>query len=361
MRLFFTLLLCLLSVITFAQYENKAATLTDRDDATRSGIIKFYDWNKSPELIEFIPDNSSSIQIVPVKAIKRLTIQNGPVYEGLYLKVPYYTKAPVRAGDDIIEHIDSTYFLSELLLESPAVKLYRYFDADAKLRFVIAKYDSLVLLDDINVSINRRETLYTFNDPVFRKRLSAVLSECPTLNTGKVAYTEAGLINLLKEYMSFCRIDSKIYLEQKKIGKAIVGIGAFGSSWNSAQGKAIGYGLTVQVLLPRRLHNVFVLIDVGKYDRNTPIGAETAVHLGLYAGRYIGRQVIQGKIYTGLSTVFGPLDTGAGISYRKIVSLEARYPVFVGVLSGFREDGTNYIRPSFTLRAVIPLSSSAHK
>ncbi|GAB3490599.1 hypothetical protein GCM10027341_02540 [Spirosoma knui] len=361
MRPYFTALYCLFSITTFAQYEHRAATLTDRNDSTRTGIVKFYDWSKSPESIEFIPARSSSVQTIPVKAIQQLTIQDGPVYEGLYLKVPYYTKAPVRVGDDIVGRIDSTYFLAEVLLESPAVKLYRYFDADAKLRFVVAKYDSLVLLDDIHLSINRRETLYAFNDPAFRKTLSAVLSECPTLNTDNVTYTEASLINLLKEYLSFCRIDSKIYLEQKKFGKAIVGLGTFGSSWTSAQGKAIGYGFAVQVLLPRRLHNVFTLVEIGRYNRKTLIDTETALHLGLYAGQYIGRRAVQGKIYTGLSTVFGPLDTGVGISYRKIFSVETRYPVFAGVLSGFRENGTNYIRPSFTVRAVIPLSSSATK
>jgi hypothetical protein len=362
MRLVFTSLFCFLSITLFGQYQQRSATLTDREGSVFSGTLRFYDWDRSPTFIEFSADSSALVNQIPVRSIQELVINNGPIYEGLYTKLPYYTTVPIVVGGNPVDHIDSTYYLAELLLDSEPVKLYRFFDQNANVRFIIDKYDTLTVLTDLHIKIQKRDALFTFEDHIYRRQLHSLLQECPTLITETVLYTEASLITLLKEYLSFCRIDSKIYLEQKKFGKPIVGLGGFGASWQSAEGNARGYGLSVQMLLPRLLHNTFVLFDIGKFDRNSTLGQETALQLGLYAGRYFGRHAIQGKLYTGFSTVFGMLDTGVGISYRKIVAIETRYPVFTGVVSGFKETGySTYLHPSFTVRAVFPLTSSARK
>jgi hypothetical protein len=358
MHSFFTFIFCLLSIPALAQYEERPATLTNRNDETISGLVNYYDWDKSPEAVEFLTENTHSLQTIPIKYIQRLTLKDGPVYEGLYLKIPYYAKAPVTISADVIDHIDSTYYLSELILDSQSIKLYRFFDTDARVRFVVAKYDSLVLLNDIHVSLHKRESVYAYQDPVYRKQLKAILNECPTLNTEHSLYSENSLISLLKDYLSFCRIDSKVYLEQKKLGKPLIGVGTFGSFWKTSDGKSTGYGLSFQLLLPRRHHNIFTLIDIGKFNRNTDLGAETAWQFGIYGGQHFGRHAVQARLYTGLSTLFGPLDTGVGLSYRKVISAEMRYPIFYGLLSGFREKDSYYYRPLINLRAIVPLSSA---
>ena len=119
-----------------------------------------------------------------------------------------------------------------------------------------------------------------------------------------------------------------------------------------------------QLLLPRRLNNTFVCVDLGRSSRNSALVIETTFQLGLYAGKYFGRHAVQGKVYSGFSTGFGFLDTGIGVSYRKIISIETRYPVFSALMLGFKEDGNStksHIRPAFTLRAVFPLSSLVRK
>jgi hypothetical protein len=171
MKLFFTLLLFFLSTSLFAQYQIRAVTLTDRNDNVLPGYIKYYDWNNNPESIEFGKDSSGIIKTLLLQNIQKLVVKDGPILEGLYLKVQYYTKGPVTPGVSIVHHIDSTYYLSELLLDSEATKLYRFFDNDKNLRFVISKYDSLVMLENVHISISRKEKVYDYKEPVFRKTL----------------------------------------------------------------------------------------------------------------------------------------------------------------------------------------------
>lgn len=352
MRFLFTFLSCILSGTLFGQYQNRSVSLTDRNDKTTSGFIRFYDWDKSPSYVEFGRDSLSAYTRIQAQDIQRLTIIDGPVYEGLYLKMPYYVKTPVKVGESIYERIDSTYYLSELLLDSQSIKLYRLFDASATARFVIAKYDSLALLHNITIPLIKGPTLYTYNDPAYRKQLRELLYECPTLRTDAVQYTESSIIKLLKAYLTFCRIDSKIYLEQKKWSKPIIGVGGFGSTWQTKYQRTVGYGLTVQILFPRQFHNVFALIDLGNVRQTTFTGDETVYQIGLYAGRYFGKKAIQAKLYTGLSTVLGLFDTGAGISYKKMLSAEVRYSPFMNKIY----DSFLQVTPLINLRAVVPLS-----
>ncbi|WP_143100733.1 hypothetical protein [Spirosoma endophyticum] len=335
--------------------------MTDRIEKTISGFVKYYDWDKSPKSIEFGEDSSGSMNTFPLRTIRKLSIKDGPLYESLYLKVPYYSTDPVLPGSNIIDHTDSTYRLAELLLDSEPVKFYRFFDNNNHLRFLITKYDSLILLDDIQVQLIKSGTVFKFESHVYRKKIRTALYECPTLNTDNTQYTEVSLINLLKDYLSFCRIDSKIYLEQKELGKAMIGIGPYASYWNSAYAQHLVYGLNVQVLLPRRLHNVFIMLNVGKASQETVLGARSAIIIGIYGGQYFGRRAIQGKIYTGLSTLFGAFDTGVGLSYRKMISMELRYPVFSGLFSGFREQDSLYIQPLINLSATIPIGRPASR
>ncbi|MVM40769.1 hypothetical protein GO730_28870 [Spirosoma sp. HMF3257] len=352
MRLFFAILFCFLPVYLFGQYHNRPAFLTDRSEKTVSGTVRYYDWSINPDYIEFSRDSLGSTRPIPLKSIQKLVIKDGPVYEGLYIGMPYYTKNPIEIGGNVVDHIDSTYFLAELMLDSNPVKLYKLFDKEAKTRFLIAKYDSLVLLEDIHVVINRRELNYNFTDPVFRRTLKTILYECPTLNTNGTNYSEHSLITTLKQYLSFCRIDSKIYLEQKKTDKPILGIGAFVSHWQNTEGKSQVYGITMQVLLPRQFHNLFIMMDVGTTNTAPSSLVKTGLQFGIYGGRYFGRGSIQGKVYTGLSSMFTALDTGVGVSYKKIISAEIHYSPLANTIY----DSSIKVLPLANLRAIIPLS-----
>jgi hypothetical protein len=358
MRLFYLLLVNLLPLFSFAQYQNRPATITDRQNNSQSGLLTYKDWARSPTFIDFTPATGSDALKISAKAIQTLVLENGAVYEGLFLTIPYYMKEPVSTGNNIIHHTDSTYYLAELLVDGGIVKLYRFFDDNTDVRFAVSKNDSLVLLHNITVPLVKHNTTYSFSDPAFRRELKAILSECPTLKTDQVHYTESSLIELLKEYVSFCRLDTKVYLEQKNLGKIIPTIGIFGAYWPVFDNYVVNYGASLQLLLPRRFQNVFILLDVGRFKIPTDTDEENLLSIGLYAGRYFGRHAWQGKLYTGLSNVAGPLDTGVGLSYRKIISAELRYPILGSLLSGSQEDEGRFIKPLVMMRASIPLTSS---
>lgn len=360
MRSFFIPLLWLLPTTLLAQYQVRSATLTDRNEKITAGFVKYYDWDRSPKSIEFGEDSSGSMNSFSLRNIRKLSIKDGPLYESLYLKVPYYSTDPVLPGGNIINHTDSTYRLAELLLDSEPVKFYRFFDNDNHLRFLITKYDSLILLDDIQVQLIKSGAVFKYEDHAYRKKLRTTLYECPTLDIDHTLYTETSLINLLKDYLSFCRIDSKIYLEQKELGKTAIGIGAFGSFWDSPTAQTLIYGVSLNASLPRRLHNVFVMLNVGRVVQESITGTGTDLMIGIYGGQYFGQRAIQGKIYTGISSVFGAFDTGIGLSYRKIISAEFRYPILSGLLVGLSEQSF-YIQPLFNLNAIIPISRSASR
>lgn len=366
MRLLYALFLFVFSTNLFAQpYFDIPATLTNRTDTEKNGTVRYYDWTNSPQTIEFKEAGTETFKTVPIRDVQRLNVIGKALYKGVYCRLPYYAEVPIQSTQELVQRVDSTYYLAEILLDSDPVILYRLFDSKGQARFLIAKNDSLVLLEDINVQLLKRNSVFNYTIPEYRKTLKRVLKECPTLNTETTMYTERGLIDLLKEYISFCRIEARIYSEQKNATKAITGLGAFYSTWANGDGRATAFGATVQLLFPKLFHNVFVLADIGAVQSNGPLinnsGAKiiSNVALGIYGGRYFGRRAVQGKLYTGLSSVLGPLDTGVGISYRKLISAEFRYPVMYSLVGQLREEFSP--KPLLNFRAIIPLNRQNHK
>ncbi len=354
MRLLFTLFLFFACLIGNAQYQDRQATLTNRNGDVMQGTVRYYDWNENPASVVFTNAVTGHSRPVNTESIKQLSIHDGPVYGGLYLGLPIYAKYPITFSHELIQRIDSTYYLAELLIDSEPVKLYQIFDADNKARFVLSKADSLIILNDIHTQLVKQGAVFSYDVPEYRKTLKRVLNECPTLNTDNTTYTEKGLIDVVKDYITFCRIDARIYSEKKKTSKVIFGVGGFGSSWRTGEGRLDVVGLSVQFLMPKQFHNTFALIDLGLGAKDGPFAA-SRLQIGVYGGKYFGTRSIQLKVYTGLSTVLGPLDTGVGISYRKMVSAEIRYPFFLSMLSGFKESENTFVRPLFNVRAVLPL------
>lgn len=351
-----TLLLCLFSAHLLAQqYIDIPALLTDRTNTQRIGVVRYYDWATNPQTVEFADTGTQIFRTVYIRDIRQLNITGKAVYEGLYLNVPRYAKGPIRFTNELIEHIDSTYYLAERLLESAPVKLYRFLDIEDKDRFVLSKNDSLVLLNDIHTRLEKRGTAFNYSIPEYQTTLKRILYECPTLDTKNTTYTERSLTTLVKEYLTFCRIDAKIHSEQTKPSRTQIGVGVHGSSWRTGDGSTRVYGVSVQLLMPKQFHNKFFLIDLGQASTSGSSDI-SRIQIGLYGGRYFGKGPLQAKVYTGFSTVLAILDTGLGISYRKMISTELRYPVFAGLFSKFREGNDVYIRPLINLRAIVPLS-----
>lgn len=349
----FSSLFILWALTTQAQYQLRSATLTNSHQQTVTGLLRFYDSERSTATIEFVPQGSAVVTTIPVSDVQLLRIDNGPAYRGLTLVMPYYKIEPILPSDAIIDHTDTTSVLAEQLLDSPLAQLYRFTDSRLKTRYVLVKNDSVVLLHNIELQVNRRDGLYSYTEPVFRRELKAVLTECPTLNTDRVQYTEKSLTNLLSEYLRFCRVTPTKQIVEKEVSRPMVDVGVSGYFLGRVDEFRVStYMATVQLLLPKRFHNVFVMLDMGRVRYEWEPFTYNELMISLFAGRYIGRGALQGKIYTGMSTATGFLDTGIGLSYRKLISIEGRYPIVSKPINGFRTP----MSPFLAVRALIPLS-----
>ncbi|WP_288426547.1 hypothetical protein [uncultured Spirosoma sp.] len=349
----FSSLLMLWALATQAQYQLRPATVTDSHQQTSTGSLRFYDSERSRATIEFIPQGSAVVKTIPVSDVQLLRIDNGSTYRGLTLVVPYYKIEPVLPSDAIIDHTDTTSVLAEQLLDSPLAQLYRFADSRLKTRYVLVKNDSVILLHNIELQLNRQNALYSYSEPVFRRELKAALTECPTLNTDRVQYTENSLIALLSEYLRFCRVTPTQQIVKKAFDSPIVDIGMSGYFLGRVDNFSVSsYMATVQLLLPKRFHNVFVMLDVGRVRYEWEPYSYSNPMLGLFAGRYFGRGAFQAKVYSGITNATGFLDTGVGLSYRKLISVEGRYPVVSLAINGFRTP----MSPFLTARVFVPLS-----
>lgn len=365
MRLPIFFFLCFLYQTSQAQYKDRKATLINRSNEVIQGFARDYDWNKNLTAISFKNSENQPFIAILVRDIKQLKFVDGTTYEGLFLRVPYYVKTPTTSYNPI-ERQDSSYYLSELLLESASIKLYSFIDAEDEKRFVIAKNDSLFLLDKIHLKYDRGGLIYEAIVPEYKNILKRIFSDCAGLTVNNVICTEKGLSDIIKKYLACRQTNENVKFEQKAISSPKIGIGLAGAFWPSSIGTTRSYWATIQILLPGQYYNTFLLLDGG--IENSPNPAPTNIYLpkgpdsykhpyfGVYIGRYIGNKAIQAKVYTGISRLFGFLDTGVGISYKKILSAELRYPVLNAFMNSFTDDYGVTLKPMFTVRAILPLS-----
>jgi hypothetical protein len=367
MRLSFSLILCFLYQSTLAQYKDRKATLINRDNEVIQGYARDYDWNKRPTSISFNDPENQPLGAILVRNIKQLKFTDGSTYEGLFLRVPYYVKTPTKSYNPI-ERQDSSYYLSELMLESESIKLYNFIDAEDEKRFIIAKHDSLFVLDKIHLKFDRDGLIYEAIVPEYKNVLKRLFSDCSGLSVNAVLYTEKGLSEIIKKYLACRQTTESVKFEQKKVNSPKLGIGLGGAFWPSSLGTTRSYLATIQILLPGQFYNTFIVLDGGIEYSPNPAPANIYLpsqpdtykrpYFGIYAGRYIGNKAIQAKVYTGISRLFGFLDTGVGISYQKILSAELRYPVLNALMNNFRDDYASTLKPMFTVRAILPLNRS---
>jgi hypothetical protein len=366
-----TLLFWLLHQIAAAQYTNQPVSLTTANDEVKQGYFQDYDWAKKPDAITFTDAKTQQVSTLPISSIRRMARTDGVVYEGHYLRVPYYSAVAEYQFPYPIDHIDSTYFLTEALLLSQTVKLFRFQDGEGNRRFAAAKNDSLVLLDKIQFTVRRDGVPYQFEHPAYKDVLKTMLNDCPSLGIDKVFFSEVSFIRLFKMYMACGLLPTAVQFEQRKHSTTLIGLGVSGSLWPNTIGSARVFTASLQLLLPGKFYNSFILVEGGVNNApnlatttylsggvviatiiSTQVPRTTRFAYGLYVGKYLGKGAIQAKLYTGISNTLGFLDTGAGISFRKIISAEVRYPLLNGFLSGFTDDFAGSIQPMYTLRTI---------
>lgn len=338
---------------TFAQYEFRPANLLTTSGNQLQGKLRFYDWDITPKSVLFIDSLSGQERVLQAEAIRRLVILPDKVFEGKSLAVTTYPTEALMPDVIMAMKPDSGFYLAELLYESSLVKLYRVFDQHKKLHLFLQKNDQLYSLDNIDYQLIRQQSTYHYQRPAYRQTLKEVLTECPTLDLAQLPYSEKAVIDVLNSYHSYCRIDSRIYLEQKKLGNFHIGLGGNYTLFfpTNLVGPADLLGLSLHVQPPRRLHSFFIIADLGIASTRGSETFETKVNAALYGGRYwplVGDKLfLMG--YTGLSMARGPLDTALGLSLLKRFSV-------VGGISPYRFLFDAGLSPYLNFRLTAPLN-----
>jgi hypothetical protein len=346
------------SVPASGQFELRSATIITQSD-TLLGQVKYYDWDISPSVIDLVTENGPQ-RSIPAKEIRRMIIAPDHIYDGRQVSFSIYTKEVSSISAALVGQPTSAYLLLELLLESDAVKFYRLFDNQKQKRYFLEKEGVTHPLDYIQTPVVTDTRRSIYENPLFRSTLKQLLVECPTLRTDELPYTEAAIMALLREYHSYCRIDSRVYQEQKNIGKIKLSLGLLVSALPSGSnngdnfryGEAFQAGLSLRLILPKRFDNFFLIADIARSSIADAGFEYPAVNLAIYGGQYFGKKIVQGHWFTGISIGLGPLETGVGLSYKKMVSVSASFPIVYQLISDVKQ----LVPPALSFRCFIPLT-----
>ena len=320
---------CFLCLVLFgftanAQQQWSIAKLVTADSDTIHGEILFEDWVKSPSSIQFKNTNGSTTNY-PAKDIKSIYI-NKPVkqFASKPLALSYYNKNVVAEGTSPIAKTDSVTLLIEVLLEGPAVKLYECMDEQGQARFFLEKDNHLHELRNPSYRLAKGENIHVIHKEIYKEQLKQLLSECPSLKTNRVKYSDVDLVDLLLEYHRYCKVDVNTEFEQKALGERVSFGGTF-RSFPQFEEVPTFVGLSMNVFSKKKFNSAFFSIDAGigfAMRRDVFEGDDSDIfYVGLYGGKYFGLGTWRPVIYTGISNIIGPFDTGVGLAYKKFATV----------------------------------------
>jgi hypothetical protein len=308
-----------------AQQEWKIAKLVTNDNDTLRGQINFEDWDRSPVSIQF-KDENGNLASKSAHEIKSFSIQDpSKTFESKEVTLNYYKKEIVAEKASPILKTDSITLFLEVLLQSSRVTLYECMDDDKQPRFFLRKDDRLHELRNPVYRVARGETSHIIKSEVYKAQLNQLLSECPTLNTERLTYTDKDLVDLLVKYHTYCKADYSLQSYQEGLGQRFA-IGAMFRYAPEDQSPTSFIGLNALLFSKKKFNSIFVSIDIGfglgPFEDESKEPAKTnRMCFGLYGGKYFGLGDWHPVVFTGISNTCGALDTGVGISYQRLFSV----------------------------------------
>lgn len=319
---------CLLCIILcgfsgHAQQQWKITKLVTTDSDTIQGQVLFEDWNKSPASIQF-KDEQGNVTSKSAQKIKSFSIQEPlKTFESKNLTLSYY-KEIVAESTSPIARTDSVTVFLEVLLQSNTITLYEGMDDQRQTRYFLQKVDQLHELRNPVYRIIKGESSHIIKSEVYKAQLKSLLSECPTLNTERVGYTDKELVDVLVKYHTYCKTDFKNQFQQDDLGERVA-VGVIYRYAPNYSSTSSFLGVNVLLFPKKKFNSAFVSIDIGMgigpQDGDPGEGKTNRVSFGLYGGKYFGVGEWHPMMFTGISNTTGALDTGIGISYKRIFAV----------------------------------------
>jgi len=321
--------MCLLSLVLCgfrgnAQQDWRAGHLVTGDSTIIKGQILFEDWGISPHSIEF-KDESGTVTRRSAQEIKGFYIQEPlKTFQSKNLKLTYYAKTVVAEGKSPIARTDSVSLFLEVLLQSSIVTLYECLDDEGNARFFLQKDARLHELRNPVYRLAKGDASHVIKSEVYKAQLKQLLSECPTLDTDNVKYSDVDIIKLLEKYLRYCKADFRTDFQQTALGQSLAFGGMFRHAPNNPGARTF-VGLDLLLFSKKKFNSGFVSIEIGagfaRQDEKKTVDEGSRFYFGLYGGKYFGLGDWHPILYTGISNANGALDTGVGISYKRDVSV----------------------------------------
>jgi hypothetical protein len=348
-------LLLLSQAIAQGQELWTAGYLVNASGDTLHGEVLFSDWSVSPKRIDFKSANGQQ-STYPASDVKAFGITElHKTFRSHAVTLDYYTDGVAANVGAAKLKTETTQLFIEVLLASPVLTLYECLDEKGKERFLLEKNGQLTVLRNVVFRVQKDASYYLVKREYYKEELKQLLSECPTLNTTRLKYENKYLIALLKEYHHYCKVDYKVDFEQQNL-KPAVSVGVLVGRHFPANLSLVGGSLYIGSR--KKFGSIYTVFDVGvttsKREADPTFGtyAGTFRHafVSVYVGKYMGLGNWQPFIYTGASTLTGFLDTGVGISYKRMISVS-----FNGLLQESFELGYGNYR-SAQVRLSLPVS-----
>ena len=306
-----------------AQQEWKIAQVVINDSDTIQGQIAFEDWGQSPKSVQFRDEHGITTS-KSVEEIRSFTIHDPlKTFESKNLVLSYYSKEHVPAGTSPIVRTDSVTLFLEVLLRSSRIILYECIDDENQTRFFLQKDGRLHELRNPVYRMSKGETSHLIKSEIYKAQLKELLSECPTLNTQNVSYTDKDIVDLLIKYHTYCKTEYDTETHQE-IGGERFAIGAIYRYAPQVENVKNFLGLNALLFSKKKFNSAFVSIDIGvglgpEEEVSTP-AKTNRICFGLYGGKYFGLGEWHPMVFTGISNTNGAFDTGFGLSYQKLIA-----------------------------------------
>lgn len=370
MKIQLSLIFLLFTQFTFAQDTFVDGYVVTLSQDTLKGKIRYGDWEISPTKIEFLDAKNTKKTYLP-DDIKAFQIAfKKEIYVSKTLKLDYFWQSEIAEHQRaLLESKTESVFL-RLLLRGDKASLYQFNDRDNRVRFFTEKDSQTVELVNFvykkKVETESATKLIEFKKEIYKSQIPLICQDAPkSILKGMPLYEQSSMMDFFSKYNA-CFLGDKVEFVTKKdklkfaiipiIGTAFypnimmkgVDVDLLGRSWKPL------YGVSVQMLEPRKNYNRFVRLDAQfissvkyyKYNNNiAPIVLErTNINVSLVGGSYFGkdRNILRpygfvGVVVTPATIVF---EMGGGLSFKKKFHIEYATSFFIlnQISVGYRID-----------------------
>lgn len=311
---------------------------------TLNGYINFYDWDVSPDKIEFMAAAAAPMQVFRASEVHGFyLVPRQEWYYAKKLQINFYATRVTQSANLVSRSLAGTFFLKQVV-KGDLVSLYLFTDEEKTNRFFAQKGGDLSELLNYRYTYYSGDREYEGKATQYINQLKILLGDCPAIKVNdRLPYSQAAISALLTQYHA-CKGGQITSRDpgKKTTLNPVIQTGMFRIIRPDVYVPGIDYvptiGIGLKVTLPGKFSNKYALIQVDRYYyRYTEAGKSytgKSHHLTALAGTHFGKGRLRPFVHAGiqLPSSIPAITLGAGVSYARKLSLELRSPGISGIM-----------------------------